>query len=575
MKKFRLTVTLLAAAALLLGAVFAVCSCGERESDGTFVYTLNDDGESYTVAADVSTFGDELTIPSSYKGKPVVAIANRGFEACRGFETVNVPASIKRVGYEAFKGCADLANVVWESDVDVIGNSAFRDCDNLISMDLPKGIDIISNSMFYNCDKLESVTVPNGVLTVVDNAFGRCISLEEIKLPDTVKKIGDAAFYNCVSLEEVRFGDSSALKEIGREAFYGCVSLEEFDFYDKFERIGESAFAYCKSLRFVSFFGSALREIGPSAFIACDSLDGVEIADIANWCGVRFLGNDYSNPIYVGQRIFKNGELVLRLEIPYGVETISPRAFKNATRIVSVTLPSTFNYKIGAVGEDAFRYCYKLAEVHNYSTMQISPAADKLAQFGYIAAYMRGDAFNYPEGSFPSSGEEYHYGESGRVYSKDEYKNHRTYIYTYGENDEFVFYKNGQLHYLLEYIGEDSEIVLPDFGEKYGIFTGAFFGQRGVSKIVVPDCVNEIWHFAFYSCKDLDNIYIPESVTSFGERLFGKCDGLVIDLEADKHKLGWQATWADPTEDEVITPVHGQKKEDLPWVMAILNKEKE
>ena len=573
MKKLGLIISLAVTVALLLGASLALFSCAGEESDGTFVYELNEDGKTYTVSADTNNFGETLTIPSSYEGKPVVAIAERGFSGCKGFKTVIVPASIKTVGYEAFKECADLVTVEWESSIDSIGNSAFYGCDSLISMELPRGIKAVPNSLFYGCDNLEEVIIPEGVLTIVDSAFARCLSLKDIKIPDSVKKIGDSAFYNCQSLESVRFGASADIEYIGRKTFYGCVALDEFDFLGNVRKIGDSAFAYCTALEFVSFYGSSLDEIGPSAFLGCTALNGIEIEDIGNWCGVNFLGNDYSNPIYVGQRIFKDGELVLRLEIPHGVETISARAFKNATRIVSVTLPTTFSYKIGAIGEDAFRYCYKLAEVHNYSTMQVSTHAEKLAQFGYIAAYLKNDAFNYYADSYPEDGENFAYGESGRVYPKNEYKQYMTYIYTWGDDDEFVFYKSPTGHYLLEYIGDESEIVLPDVGENYGIFTGAFFGQKGVEKIVVPDCVTEIWHFAFYSCEDLDNVYISDSVTSFGERLFGKCDGLHIDLEADQHKLGWQANWADPTDKELITYTHSQKMDELEWVMEMMNKQ--
>ncbi len=523
-------------------------------TEGTFSYSLNEDGESYAIgSAELGmSFGEQLIIPSSFNGMPVTEIRAEAFKSSQGIKRVIIPASVKKIDYEAFKDCKALEMVLFEegSAVESIGNAAFNGCVRLKSVDLPKGIKYISYNLFYGCNNLEFVGIPSGVVKIGSGAFGYCVSLEQISIPSTVETIGDSAFYNCRRLKTVDFGDleRSWLKHIGRYAFRDCEGLVDIVFPEKIKDIGECAFAYCEALESVKFTGSSLMDIGASAFIGCASLNKVDIADIANWCSVNFLGDDYSNPIYLAQRLFHNGSLVLRLEIPYGVTTISARAFKNATRIVSVTIPRDFNHEAGAIGTDAFRFCYKLAEIHNFSTMQISTVESEFENFGYIAAYVQ-NVYNWESREYPMSGDVYPYGEAGKIYSADEFTNYKTKIYSYGEKNEFLFYKDEASHYLLGYIGDESEIILPEINEKYGIFIGAFFGQRGISSVVVPNCVTQIWHFAFYSATDLKRIYISKSVDSIGDRLFGNTEGLEVYLEADDHRVGWKYSYANSATD--------------------------
>ncbi len=573
MKKIGVIRSLVFAAALMLAVLCTLSSCGESDEPAKLVYTLNQDGAGYTVSAEGDIFGEEVIIPDTYQGLPVTEIANRAFVGCKGFRYVEIPTSVKKIGYDAFKECRTVEIVFLGEGVEIIGSGAFSDCDALKRIEIPEGVSVIESRLFYGCDSLKTVKLGDGVKQISYGAFGHCGALLEIEIPEGVTAIGDSAFSYCTSLVSVGFSDGSLLERIGNQSFYSCSSLEQMRFPIHLQEIGGSAFRECRKLKMVYFTGSELKKIGTSAFKSCPSLCGVDITDIGNWCGVDFVSDVYSNPIYTAEKVYNNGQLVLRLEIPNGVESISARAFQNATRIVSVTLPPSFGWDDSVIGKDAFRYCYKLVEVFNYSTLQVSNESADIEKFGYIGAYVQKvhnwqseDLYPYPEDEkiFP-------YGEAGRVYPQSDYGQYLTNVYTYGENDEFVFFKDGTLHYLLEYIGTKKNVALPTTEERYGIYAGAFFGHAGIESIYVPKSVKEIWHFAFYNCPDLKKIYISDSVTSFGERMFGNCDGLVIYLEEQKLNLiGWKENWADSTDKERITILHGQKEEELEWLVDLI-----
>lgn len=53
-----------------------------------------------------------------------------------------------------------------------------------------------------------------------------------------------------------------------------------------------------------------------------------------------------------------------------------------------------------------------------------------------------------------------------------------------------------------------------------------YIEEKGVSEVVIPDCVKEIGKLAFSGCSSLKSIIIPDSVTSIGEGAFSFCETL-------------------------------------------------
>ena len=54
----------------------------------------------------------------------------------------------------------------------------------------------------------------------------------------------------------------------------------------------------------------------------------------------------------------------------------------------------------------------------------------------------------------------------------------------------------------------------------------AFYECKSLQQITIPDSVTNIGYEAFYECESLKQITIPDSVTSIGDDVFKWCESL-------------------------------------------------
>ena len=199
---------------------------GNTITKGNLTYTVNDDGQTVTLANGRSATGS-ITIPAAV-------------------EQDGISYPVTSVGDIAFENCGALESVTFSGDVGSIGNTAFENCWQLVSVTFSGDVGGIGLGAFVNCTALKNVTFPGNVGSIGDSAFGFCDALENVTFSGNVGSIRDYAFVNCTALETVTF--SGNVDSIWNHAFYRCHALENVTFSGNVGSIGDLAFQHCTAL---------------------------------------------------------------------------------------------------------------------------------------------------------------------------------------------------------------------------------------------------------------------------------------------------------------------------------------
>jgi hypothetical protein len=90
----------------------------------------------------------------------------------------------------------------------------------------------------------------------------------------------------------------------------------------------------------------------------------------------------------------------------------------------------------------------------------------------------------------------------------------------------FNIYTNNNSTYAIYYTSSDGNVIVPYSTNVFGanIISNTYVDGQGIINFDGP--IKTIGNLAFYSCKSLTSVTIPESVTSIGERAFVFCKSL-------------------------------------------------
>lgn len=244
---------------------------------------IEDDGEikAYSVAGFVMVFDEDVTIPKTHKGKPVISIEDNAFLNNEEITSVTIPDSVTTIGCGAFEYCVNLKSVTIGNGVTTIGhhafynsqniekiifesgsklteieNYAFSKCRGIESIKIPESVTNMGAGVFTDCRGLKSLVIPNSVTTIGSYLLSGCTGLENVTISENLTETGLGMLSGCTSLTSVNFGENSKLTAIEDYMFSGCKSLERITLPKGVNYFGFRAFYECAELKEIFFSGT-------------------------------------------------------------------------------------------------------------------------------------------------------------------------------------------------------------------------------------------------------------------------------------------------------------------------------
>ena len=448
----------------------------------------------------------------------VVKINDYAFYNNETLRTVVIPYTIQEIGMLAFSECKNLVSFTVEdspntnleldrsSKLVTIGYGAFYNDSNLSTFNYGSvilqscGEDAFygTNIKNYNSDGLLIIA---GVITNYNMNYDEEVS-STLVIPSDITHISALAFYESPFLN-IDFSNATKLLTIEDYAFYYSESLEALDFTTcpSLVYIGEYAFAGCTALNTVEYNSSTLTNLSPNAFVDTPYELGLTVVRwIVNTDGVLTAFDP--DGTFNGQYLIVPNKVYNATANKYiDVKIIDEGVFSG--------VQSNYIYisdSVEIIRKNAFSNCIFLDKIHIGNGVT---TIEKGAFKGCICLTS------------------IYFGENVHTIAPDAFEN-TTWFNDYV--DDFNIIND----VLFKYSGKSAELHIMNGITHINEY--AFYDNKYVKQVYIPESVKSIGLYAFAECTNMENIVFVSSNSSLveiGDYAFSGCKNLQsLDLTA-------------------------------------------
>ena len=429
---------------------------------------------------------DPFIVPST-----VEHIAQSAFLYTKKLKNITISEGVKDIGAYAFKN-SGIKSASIPASVTSISDGVFVNCSNLETVDVASAntayssVDgvvfnkTVTDLIYYPTAKAGEYTVPGTVTTIKQSSGEGTKKLTKITLPPSVKTIEESAFESS-SLSELAFSGTSGLETIGKRAFIWAhlsnvtipASVKLLEWGAFYGQNGNDSFDG-QGLKTVTVEdNSQLKEIGAEAFRGNKKLEKFEFKGTCKLEKIRNAAfrDNYSLPSFT---------------FPQTITRIDESAFNGCSSMKSATFkePSSFVF----VGSGSFQNCglenLKLPESVTTIGQSAFNSCDKLVSIDLPKTTTNVDprAFQFC-----------------------------TKLTSINVDDANTMYSSVD------------GVLLSKDKETLKVFPP---GKANDNFTLLPPSIKTIGEYAFYYCKNLKNVTIPNKVTKIEKAAFQLCENL-------------------------------------------------
>ena len=109
-----------------------------------------------------------VRVPKEIKGKPVIAIGERGLANLKNCEAIVLPDTVRYLAKAAFAIDGALKYVYLGKSIETVEDDIFNGCSSLEEVTFPEGTKSIGTLVFWGTKSIKSITIPASVTEITD-----------------------------------------------------------------------------------------------------------------------------------------------------------------------------------------------------------------------------------------------------------------------------------------------------------------------------------------------------------------------------------------------------------------------
>lgn len=321
----------------------------------------------------------------------------------------------------------------------------------------------------------------------------------------TVTSIGPYAFYgsNLISISL-----PMSVTTIGESAFNSCESLTSITIPNSVTSVGASAFS--GSMLTSITIPNSVTYIGQRAFFSCSKLTDATISNSISSIEDGLFGYCFE---------------LTSITIPDSVTSIGYAAFEYCTSLTSINIPKNVTF----IGQYAFNMCCSLTDIYSFAIQP--PMLEYGLENGattFNNVTIEDVVLHIPEDAVNN----YSVATIWKnfIIVNDLSASVKTFVFE-GLKYAVISESNYEVTLCGDQSISETEIVVPpivtDGSINYTVTSFddcAFFHCKELEKVSIPNTVISIGDYAFSNCVGLEEISIPNSVKSIGKSAFISCE---------------------------------------------------
>lgn len=447
---------------------------------------------------------DYINITSIIIPNSVTTIGKGCFQNCTGLTQVTLSIYLANLFSECFKGCSSLSYLYLPlslinidsmcfSQCTLLNKLEFENCNNLanVGSNVFNGISntitmklnglfnrygIYSSSFINLTNQNPGISIPELDSTYYEyepaNNFTTLFYLNNTSSIINTNILSSDAINNVVNLTRIII--SSTVTTISNNCFQNCINLRHVDILGNINYIGNNAFYNCSSLDKLLFINDSITHIGDYCFADCNNLFNINLSN---------------NLTYLGINAFENCYKILDISLPNSLITIKDNLFKKCTALTSVFIPSS----IVTIEDNAFFGCKNLSSLVFKSPNNLTYCGNNIFA-------------NIDKSIFITL--------NGIMSKLDIYSVAFKYLTEQNPNkpnlDSNYYIYSRKLNNTTYYDINGNEVTT----------------INNIINITVGTLNNKIPNNEFSEYINLESIYIPDSITEFGNECFKNCSNL-------------------------------------------------